>query len=156
MLIRFHKLDDRTHRLEVVKADGRRESAECETRSTLLHDFLHYAVESEAGLEQGFWGTLERRTLASLLQAAQAPMETDAGLGAVETLVGALHGATKGVPHAELIEGVQRYHEMLGATPPVALSEAFLAGVQERLRQLQGRWRATPFGSALELEWPAP
>jgi hypothetical protein len=59
------------------------------------------------------------------------------------------------VPHAELIEGVQRYYEMLGASPPVALSEAFLAGVQERLRRLQGHWRATPFGSALELEWPA-
>jgi hypothetical protein len=156
MQIRFHKLDQRKHRLEVVRVDGRRESVECETRSTLLHDFLHYAIECEAGLEQGFWGTLERSTLASLMQSTQAPLETEGGLGAIERFVGALHGATQGVPRAELLEGVRRVYAMLGESPPVPLSEAFMAAVEERLRRLRGRWRATPFGSALELEWPTP
>ena len=51
----FVKMTDERHALEVVRDDGRRERVECETRSYLMHDLLHFAVESEAG---GLWGRL--------------------------------------------------------------------------------------------------
>ncbi len=58
MRIRFRKISNERHALEIVREDGRSESAEFETKSVLIHDFLHYAVESAAGLTDGFWGAL--------------------------------------------------------------------------------------------------
>src|SRR3954454_19930968 len=48
MRIVFRKLSDERHTLEIVREDGRREEVDCETRSLLVHDLLHLAVESEA------------------------------------------------------------------------------------------------------------
>lgn len=46
----------------------------CETRSYLVHDLLHYAVESEAGLSGGFWGNLARgKTLADMNDLRRTP-----------------------------------------------------------------------------------
>jgi hypothetical protein len=56
--IAFHKISGQRHALEIVRAGGRRERVECETRSYLTHDLLHYAVEAEACLQDGFWGRL--------------------------------------------------------------------------------------------------
>ena len=42
----------------------------------------------------------------------------------------------------------------LGATMPDWLTEPFVVAVQERMRRLQGHWRATPFGGVMELPWP--
>jgi hypothetical protein len=44
--IAFRKISDERHALAIVRDDGAREEIECETRSYLRHDFLHYAVES--------------------------------------------------------------------------------------------------------------
>lgn len=63
----LHKLSDDRHGLEIVRPDGSSERAECETRSYLQHDHLHYALEREAGLAGGFWGDLARgETLAAM------------------------------------------------------------------------------------------
>lgn len=49
MRIAFTKLTQDRHRLEIRREDGSTESVELETRSYLLHDLGHYAVEAEAG-----------------------------------------------------------------------------------------------------------
>jgi hypothetical protein len=56
MQIQFRKISDLRHALRIVRPDGARDEVDCETRSTLVHDLLHYAVESEAKLSTGFWG----------------------------------------------------------------------------------------------------
>jgi len=142
--IRYHKLTDDRHALEVIRADGSREWKECETRSFLMHDLLHYAVEREAGLAIGFWGTL----------AAGTPMTENAELMVVEQVVGALHGLTKQRPAAEVAAGIHRYVEANDATLPTWLTDAMIDGAQERMRQLRGHWSATPFGGVMELDWP--
>ena len=48
MRIGFRKLTDERHELAIVRDGGAREAVECETKSLLVHDFLHYAVELEA------------------------------------------------------------------------------------------------------------
>ena len=50
MLVRFTRLTNERHRFEIVRDDNVSEARELETRSTLLHDLSHYAVEVEAGL----------------------------------------------------------------------------------------------------------
>jgi hypothetical protein len=154
--ILFEKMSDERHRLVIERAPGAREAVECETRSYLVHDLLHYAVESEARLATGFWGNLAAgKTLADMNDRTGAAMKDAApDMGAIEQIVGALHGSTKGVAAGELVAGLRRVAASLGATMPDWLTEPFVVAVQGRMRRLQGHWRATPFGGVMELPWP--
>jgi hypothetical protein len=140
----------------VTRADGRTESVECETRSYLVHDLLHYAVESEARLHGGFWGNLAAgKTLAQMNDRSGAGMSDVAGeMGAIERIVGAMHLTTKGRSSHEIVGGVRRYYESIGEEAPAWLTDALVDAVQARMRQLQGAWRATPRGGRLELSFP--
>ena len=156
MRIVFRKISDERHELTIVRADGQRERLLCETRSVLMHDFIHYAVESAAGLETGFWGLLARgRTLAEMNDRAGLPSADEAAeMATVERFVGALSGAAKEVPAAQLVAGIRRYAAAMDSDVPPWLTEAVVVDAQERLRHLVGAWRATPVGAALELDWP--
>jgi hypothetical protein len=97
MRILCRKISGEQHELAIVRPDGRRESLVCETRSVLMHDFIHHAVESAARLESGFWGLLARgRTLAEMNDRAGLPSAEEAAeMAIVERFVGALSGAAK-------------------------------------------------------------
>jgi hypothetical protein len=155
--ILLRKISDQRHELTIVREGGPRESVTCETRSLFLHDLLHYAVESTALIDGGFWGSLSRgRTLAEMNDrtgGAFSPTEA-AEMAAVEQLVGALHGAAKGLAAAEVVAGIRRYAAALATAAPPWLTEPLVEAVQERLRGLVGAWRATPYGGTLELAWP--
>jgi hypothetical protein len=154
MRVSFVKLDDERYALEIVRDDGRRERVVCETRSTLLHDLLHLAVESEGGLTGGFWGSLARGTTLAEMNDRTRPVGPEsAELAAIEQLVGALHGATKGLSPEELVAGMRRFAEALDASLPDWLTESFVARVTERLRRLRGRWNATPCGASMDVDW---
>lgn len=149
MRVLLTRLDERTHRFEARRPDGSGETAELETRSVLLHDLVHFAVESQAGMRDGFFGRLAAgATLAELAEAAHSDDEADAGLGRAEALVGPLQSLHQGRGSRELVleRGRARF--------PEVVSEAFVDGVLERLRRLVGHWRGTPFGSTMELTWP--
>ena len=152
----FRKLPGPRHQLVIVRPDGRRDGALCETRSTLMHDFIHYAVEGAAALEGGFWGRLAAgRTLAEMNDRAGLPSPEEAAeMATVERFVGALSGATKGVPAATLVAGIARYAASSREPVPPWLTEAVVIEAQRRLRRLVGAWRATPAGAAVEVDWP--
>jgi hypothetical protein len=153
MRVAFVKLSDERHALEIVREDGRRERVVCETRSYLLHDLLHFTVESEAGLAGGFWGRLSQGTTLAEMNERKRGAKESAELAAIEQLVGALHGATKGQSPAELIAGMRRFATALDAPLPDWLTEPLVTRVQERLRRLRGRWNATPYGASMDLDW---
>jgi hypothetical protein len=165
--LRFTKVSDDTHRLEIVRADGRREALTCETRSLLTHDLLHYAVEAEAGLESGFWGLLAKgKTLGDMNDRTGRSMSREApALLAIEQLVGALTSVTKGRASADIVAAITTYMESQrpdGDAPrhlppgmPPWLTVAFVDAVRERMRALHGHWKATPYGGTMELAWPA-
>ncbi|HLK91056.1 MAG TPA: hypothetical protein VKZ18_14255 [Polyangia bacterium] len=161
MRILFRKLSrqerpDERHELTLLRPDGRRESTLCETRSVLMHDFIHYAVEGAAGIETGFWGRLAAgRTLADMNDRAGLPSADEAAqMATIERFVGALSGAAKGVPAAALAAGIARYAEATDERVPPWLTEATVIEAQERLRRIVGAWRAAPSGAAIELDWP--
>ncbi len=159
MRIAFRRIDDSRHVLELTRADGATESVECETRSYLVHDLLHYAVESEAGLSGGFWGSLAAgKTLAEMNDRTGAGMAGVPGMpgemGAIEQIVGALHGVTKGRTAQDVVAGVKRFNESIGVTTPAWLTVAMVEAVQERMRRLRGQWNATPRGGRMELSFP--
>ena len=156
MRIAFRRIDDSAHVLEVTRADGVTEAVACETRSYLLHDLLHYAVESEAGLSRGFWGSLAAgKTLGQMNDRSGAGMADGAGeMAAIERIVGAMHLTTKGRSSREVVLGVRRFYVSIGEEAPAWLTEALVDRVQERMRRLQGQWKATPRGGRMELSFP--
>jgi hypothetical protein len=155
MRIAFRKVTDERHELSIVRDDGARETVPCETRSYLTHDLLHYAVEREARLEVGFWGTLAAgATLARMNDRTQpAPSASPGELAVIEQVVGALSGTLKGRSPAELVGGLRRFAASVGTTAPAWLTEELVVGVNGRMRGLLGHWRATPRGGEMVLAW---
>ena len=155
LTLRFTKLSDERHRFQYRRPDGTGEAIEMETRSLLRHDLLHYAVESEAGLRGSFYGIL-----AKVGGYEELSVGGGAALGGevaiTERIVGALQGAMKAdaFDAAAFAETMADYLDVYGERPPRWLTPIFLTRVQERMRQLMGRWRATPYGAAMELEFP--
>ncbi|QDU68048.1 hypothetical protein [Engelhardtia mirabilis] len=145
MRIVFTKLTDQRHRLELRREGYPCEAVELETRSLLLHDLTHFAVEARAEITEGVYGRLAAgSSLAELAQAVEAP-----GLAMAEDLVGPMQSLFNGRGSRE------RYLELGRARYPQVVDEAFVDDVLESLRRLVGRWRATPFGGSMELTWPA-
>src|SRR6185503_18089969 len=141
--IRLTRLSNDRHRFEAIRPNGEVEMRELETRSFLTHDLVHFAVESEAGLKNSFYGQLARG--AGYDSMASAGPETPEGVK-TEMVVGVLQGAIKGeVDPAAFIQNLKSVWENIGREPPEWLTPEMVAGALRRLHALQGQWRATPF-----------
>jgi hypothetical protein len=152
MRILFRKISDEQHELAISRDLASWGTVGCETRSYLTHDLLHYAIEAEAGVQTGFWGRLAAgATLAEMNDRTRSMGDE---MAAIEQVVGALTASLKGRSAAEVVVGINRFASSLGATMPSWLTESFVLAVQERMRQLLGRWKATPRGATLDLTWP--
>jgi hypothetical protein len=157
MLIRLTRLTNERHRLELVRDDGTCEALELETRSALLHDLVHYAVETEAGLAASFYGQL---AAGKTYEALSAEPSCDPEAMQTEGVVARIQGIAKndvwsGVEPDTFAESIAAGFRAVGSEPPAWLTGDLIVRVRERLRRVQGRWRATPFHQALELDFPA-
>lgn len=147
LIVRFTRLNPTHHRFEAIRPDGTRDVREFETRSLLLHDLVHFAVESEAKLKGGFYGTLAKGA------SYDAPREGSEAMQ-VEYVVGPLQGALKGEIDPEaFVRRLRTVRADMGPPMPDWLTADKIRGALERLRQLQGQWRATPFGETMEVRF---
>jgi hypothetical protein len=153
--LRFTRVSPTHHRFEYRRADGAGEAIEMESSSLLVHDLLHYAVESEAGLRGSFYGILGKiGGYEELSVAGGAALGGEIAI--TERVVGALTGALQ---HYDLdadafAAQVREYLDIYEERTPRWFTPAFIAAVRERMRQLTGRWQATPFGGTMELVFP--
>jgi hypothetical protein len=142
MRVRLTKLSDAKHRLALIRDDGACESIELASRSFLWHDFLYYAVETNAGLHQSFWGLLAGgRTLADWHDAmsegaakarASEAAVTEAGGGVLTDVV-----RERGAPGAA-IAGLSRWFEAQNREVPAWLSADFVERVRDHMRRVDG------------------
>jgi hypothetical protein len=156
LTLRFTRVSPTHHRFEYRRADGTGEAVEMETRGMLFHDLLHYAVESEAHLKGSFYGILGKiGGYEELSVAGGAALGGEVAI--TERVVGALTGALKAedLDDAAFVAQVTEFLEIYDERAPRWLTPAFIAAVRERMRQLLGRWKATPFGETLELTFEA-
>jgi len=156
LALRFTRVSPTHHRFEYRREDGTGEAVEMETRSLLFHDLLHYAVESEARLKGSFYGILGRiGGYEELSLAGGAALGGEVAI--TERVVGALTGALKDeeLDDAAFVAEVADFLEVYDERAPRWLTPAFIGAVRERMRQLLGRWKATPFGETLELTFEA-
>jgi hypothetical protein len=151
-----HQIDERTSSVRGRTRDGASETREVETRSALLHDLAHYAVEIEAGLTSAFYGLLARGiAYDALTSVPQANLEARQ----TEVVVVLLQGIFKSDDLAKtdpdrLAQNIVAGFRSTGAEPPTWVSPDFIIRVRERLRRGHGQWRATPFHQTMELEFP--
>ncbi len=147
LIVRFTRLNPTHHRFEAIRADGTGERREFETRSLLLHDLVHFAVESEGKLAGGLYGALAEGAN------YDAP-QTSAEAALIENVVGPIQGALKSeIDPERFVARLREAQQSLGFSPPDWLTPDFIERVLARLRQLQGQWRATPFGQTMELKF---
>ena len=139
MKITFTRLTDDRHRLTIVRDDGSSEHGELETRSFLLHDLTHYALEAEAKMDRGVWGTRARGPL---------PETPTPEIALAERLTAPMQSVWQGRLDPDL------YVEQAKGIAPFVDAD-FVARVCERLRKLMGHWKATPFRADMVLDWPA-
>jgi len=156
MLIRFTRLTNDRHRFEIVRGDGTRESHELETRSTMLHDLAHYAVETEAVLEDSFYGRLAQGIaydeLTVVPPTTPEVMQTEVVVALIQNTF--KDGDSPKIDAEQRARDIASAFRSVGGQPPVWLGEDFVARARERLRRLPGRWRATPFHGTMEIEFP--
>ena len=161
MQIRLRKLSDLQHRLEVIRDDGSGEAVELASRSFLIHDFLHYAVETRAGLTASFWGLLASgKSFRDVYEsfATACPAERATLLQGEAATTEAIVGALTSVAHERddagaAIAGLTRLFEAQERALPAWLTVAFVEGVREHMRRLRGQWRAVPFGGEMVIEF---
>jgi hypothetical protein len=146
MRILLLKLSDDHHRMTVERAAGPAESVELESRSYLLHDLAHYAVEAEARIVDGFYGLLASGVSLAKLNDRTSPI-AGAGLMMAESLAAPLQSLFHGRLSREL------YLEHGQSAYPELVDEGFVDGVLGRLRRLDGQYRATRYREAMELMW---
>ena len=153
----FTRVSPTHHRFEYRREDGSGEAIEMETRSLLTHDLLHYAVESEADLKGSFYGILDR-----IGGYEELSVNGGAALGGevaiTERVVGALTGALQDetLDADAFAEQVTEFLDIYDERAPRWFTPAFVLAVRERMRQLLGRWKATPFGETMTLQFPSP
>ena len=160
-MLKLHltKLSNSHHRFACLRRDGTGEAVELETRNFLLHDLIHFAVESEAGLKNSFYGLLARGETYAALSAADITSGAHPGGAEIllaERIVGAFTPLAEAVATPEqTVAGAQNLLAANGEPLPQWLDVAFAERVAERLRRLQGQWKATVFGGAMELIFDA-
>jgi hypothetical protein len=142
MLIVFTKISDERHGVTVTRISGTSESVEVATRSFLRHDLAHFAIELELPIHKGYWGCVA----AGASLAGNAMAGSDAQLA--ESLAGPLQTLFR------IDAGPAAYVKLLGELSPQSGNPDLAVRVHERIRQLRGYWKATPFGGQMELIWP--
>jgi hypothetical protein len=150
-------MSDRRHALEIVRTDGSRETVELVTREALFHDLLHYAVESSLPTQGGFWGTLASgKTIVDLNDRTGESVQENADtLYLVEGIVGVMSSVME-MPVDQAFAKLRWFRESQGQELPEWCTESFVAKVSERMRRLQGQWKATPYGESMEIVWVEP
>ncbi len=140
--IAFTKISDERHAVAITRADGTSESVEVETRGFLRHDLAHFAIELELPIRKGYWGCVASG--ASL--AGEGVVGSDARLA--ESLAGPIQTLFR------VDAGPDAYLELLKELSSATGSQDLALRVHERVRQLRGNWKSTPYGGQLELVWP--
>ena len=141
MQITFTRLNDDSHRVEVLRADGSTDAITLNSRSFLRHDFAHLAVEAELPIALRYWGQV----------AAGAALGGDAFSGQDIALAEKLAGPVQTLMRTEAQPAA--YLALLQRVVPALARETLAQRIHEHAPRLTGQWTGTPFGSTMRIRW---
>jgi hypothetical protein len=157
IVIRIKKGKDGRTALSCIRADGtttwqRQEGAQAAFFPK--HDLTHYAVESELGHRQGFYGLIcagwDFSDFGSPWPRGRLPAEASIS----EMIVGVLdmeRAMGERTPVEELNQKIAEYALEHALSPPRPLTEEGFARVRQRRAEMFAKWEAVLPGDALEI-----
>ncbi|MEM7099007.1 MAG: hypothetical protein AAF541_12170 [Pseudomonadota bacterium] len=143
MIIQFHKISDEAHTITVTRSDRTISVKSLNSRSFLFHDLAHFVLEIEIPLKSGFWGSVAD---GADLDSANCD---GADLLTAERIAGPFQTLVKNLAPASSYQ-----HVLDGALTDCTHTDKLASAIHERVRQVRGMWRATPYGDKMELTWP--
>ena len=121
-----------------------------------LHDLTHYAVETELGIGDAFYGLVAAGwTIAETGEGKRPGMPANALF--VENVVGTLdteRASGSRWTAAEFNENTARFATQGGRPVPRLLTDDELARIRKRRAELFEAWRSLASGASLELQFP--
>jgi len=159
VIIQFTKRTDGRAVLKCMRPDGSETWQRQDDQQAAffpLHDLTHYAVETELGFRQGFYGLLAAGwdIQETTGKGARGPLPAEAI--EVEYLVSAFSAERTGSSVSsleEFNEHAATFARAKGLPPPRQLSGDELTRVRSRFEELAMKWRALPAGCTLELDF---
>ena len=158
--LHFTKGSDGSTVLKCVRDDGSstwQRNLNRQARFFPLHDLVHYAVETELGFAQGFFGliaagwNIEETTGKS----ARGALPTEAL--EVEHIVSSFMvewNSDARWTAEDFNEHAANFAETKGLPSPRSVTDEQLARVRQRFNELAARWRDLPEGDTLKLAFP--
>lgn len=168
----FHRDTAWTIRVSIERDDG----AVLETRSSgatdaLPHDVIHFVVERELGLDDGFWPRVARGVKFRNMRLLRRPQTRhrrqpprpkrrsakEKGLLEAEVLVGVFHDIWTGAAEREwgtiraFLDSVWSPRTRSRADE---LDEQTIRRVCDALTEAEQAWRRVPIGGELRMTWP--
>lgn len=155
--IELKKVSPTHHAFTLLFDGGGKETVQLESKTYFFHDLLHYAIESEAGLTDSFYGRLLKgyryEDLAIPEMSVAASGGEHEGLQ-TERIVGVMTGVLKhDASPQEALLGLDNLLSASGDVVPEWFTEAFVTRVKERMRKLEGEWKGTLFGESMTMEF---
>jgi hypothetical protein len=162
LTVRIKKHRDGSATLTCTRADGTstwQRQRGAQARFFPLHDLTHFAVETVLGHRRGFYGLVAEGWDLGDFGAPWPRGRIPADAEPAELLVGFLDleragGTTWSA--AEVNEKLRAYRETNDTFADATVTDAQLAAVRARMRELFARWEAVPPGESLELTFAAP
>src|SRR5436190_2737515 len=162
VIIEFAKRKDGNTVLRCIRDDGSstwQRNENQHARFFPLHDLVHYAVESELGFSQGFFGLITAgwnidETTGKSARGA-LPDEALEVEHFVSSFMAEWNSETDWSP-ADFNDQARAFAATSKLPPPRSLTEEELARVRNRFKELCARWRDLPEGETLRFEVPFP
>ena len=159
LLIQLTKRADGSAVLRCVRADGSATWQRHRGRQQWffpVHDLTHYAVESELGFQRGFYGLMADGWDIEDTggKGARGPLPEEAVI--VEQIVGCLaaeRASGTEWPCMDFNQQAAVFAAAAGRPAPRALTDADLARVRARARELSAHWAALGPGATLQLSF---
>jgi hypothetical protein len=158
---------ERGDRIEALRGDNSHVATTFPKKGPLPHDLVHFVVESELAIRDGFWGMVaggrHPEEIADFAKAAGHASAKRAGIPdasivaivqaerAVECFEADLWGGSHGDP--------QTFRDVIAAgcaqslVPALGLSDESLQRIRARLVELRGQWAKLARGESLVLDW---
>ncbi|MCA1654426.1 MAG: hypothetical protein ABR588_02660 [Sphingomicrobium sp.] len=152
--------------LHIQRSDGTLVSTTFPHKGPIPHDAVHFFVESELGMQDGFWG---------LVATGSHPEE----VGPMAKAAGHPSAARPGLPQAGIVSAIQAerivecfeadlwgpgcdpqtFRETVSAgceqslVPAIPIDDEAIERVRRRLKEFRQHWMGLPLGHSCRLEW---
>jgi len=160
VIIQFTKCKDGGALLKCVRDDGTttwQRQDDDHAAFFPLHDLTHYAVETELGFRQGFYGLIaEGWDIGETTgKSARGPLPNEAlEVEYFAAAFGAERAGGAATSADEFNQLAATFAQTRGMPPPGPLADEELAKVRSRFDELAAKWRALSPGDTLELAFP--